>query len=100
MQTIQAIGWHRPSLLLDQAWLEKPWKLVPKDPFDELLDVLLKLPEIFKRVDELSHLQRRPLFHALLGIIDSLWEMDSDLERWNQDFEHKTPGRFYETKSQ
>jgi hypothetical protein len=72
LQTVQAIGWRWPTFLLDRAWLEQPWKLMPKDPFDRLLDILLKLPEIFKKVDETPHLQAQLLLLSLLEIIDLL----------------------------
>jgi len=47
LQTVQAIGWRQPTFLLDRVWLEQPWKLMPKDLFDRLLDILLNLPEFF-----------------------------------------------------
>jgi hypothetical protein len=70
LQTDQAIGWGQPTFLLDRVWLEQPWKLMPKDLFDRLLDILLNLPEFFfKKVDKTSHLQAQPLLLSLLEII-------------------------------
>jgi hypothetical protein len=99
LQTLQAIGWHSPTFLLDQAWLEQPWRLTSKEPFDKLLDILLKLLGILEKADEKERLQSQTLFISLLEIIDLLWDLDADLERWCKVLERGTRGPFYQTRS-
>jgi len=50
------------------------------------------------KVDETPHLQAQAFLLSLLEIIDRLWDVDADLERWYKELENNTPGPLYQTK--
>jgi hypothetical protein len=91
----QSLGQSSKSFLTEPAWRELPWSS-PKSHFDELLDILLELPDLFAHSDELPKSTSPPqrLRGSLLSIRQA-YQMESQLSDWFASFEASTSGALY-----
>lgn len=76
--------------------MERPWKVIPKTPFDELNDGLFKLPSIFEALDRLrrepNHDGLQDCFHDIIG---RFLEVGSFLQGLCENFKRSVSGPFY-----
>ncbi|KAJ9616958.1 hypothetical protein H2200_000678 [Cladophialophora chaetospira] len=67
-------------------WKTVPWTLHPKDPKNELLDILIEIPAVLEDLEELLHCpeddtDRQISLHESLE--ERCWILDSQLQQWS-----------------
>jgi hypothetical protein len=92
---VEALEVRQSTFLTDAPWTDSPYEITPKNPSDQLLDFLGLTSIILKRLDGLKHLRSDMYLPTALGIIDSCWKIDADLDLWYKDLEEKSPGPLY-----
>lgn len=68
---------HKKTFLSDDAWKTVPFSVIPKSPYDRLLDIVLEAPAIMTVADEMSAI-KSPYrkFEEALRIADLCWGFD------------------------
>ena len=84
------------TFLTDAQWRDLPWKSSQKGLRDLLIDILLEMPEIYHRTDELARENcRSKILSGLINISELCWRIDSQLNEWYGRFETSVGGPVY-----
>ena len=84
------------TFLADRKWCDLPWKSSQKGLQDLLTDILLKMPEIYRRNDELSREScQSKMLTGLISVVERCWQVDSQLKDWYSRFEISVAGPIY-----
>lgn len=71
------------TVLADTQWRDLPWKSSQKGLRDLLIDILLEIPEVYHRTDELTRDNcRSKILPGLINIMKLCWRIDSQLNEW------------------
>jgi hypothetical protein len=87
---------RRLSFLAEPEWLQQPWASTTKDPYDQLIDILLQAPRIYTDSDAVDH-ETRPhaILSGLLHSVNECWRFDGALQGWQSRLADAVPGALY-----
>ncbi|KAL2827116.1 hypothetical protein BJY01DRAFT_241219 [Aspergillus pseudoustus] len=80
---ILGVGRRKCSPFSDSQWMSAPWKGTPKSPLDELTDVLVQIPGLLERLDNIrasSVAKRSP--KAWNDLLDECIRIEQTLLAW------------------
>lgn len=84
------------TVLADIEWCDLPWKSSQKGLRDLLIDLLLEMPEIYHRMDEVGREKcLTKILPGLIDIADLCWQIDMKLNKWYTLFETYVGGPLY-----
>lgn len=77
---------RKPSPFSSREWKTIPWSLIPKDPKNELLDILIDVPGLQENFDELrachdDDIERKVYLRQ--SVKKTCWLLDYQLRRWS-----------------
>lgn len=86
------------TFLVDPQWRNLPWSSCPtsKNPYDEILDLVLETPEVYARTDALDAVTKEQ--DILTGAVETVREclrVDRELAGWLARFEAAVAGPLY-----
>ena len=95
IQTLRAMERKEKTFLSQTEWMELPWKSTPKGSFDQLLDLVLKAPDMIRRGsvigNELPEIQPR----LAVELFKDCLELDAQLELFHQSLSEGADGPLY-----
>ena len=95
VQINQVIKSKQPSYLAEPDWIQLPWKSRPKTLFDQLLDQIAILADLFIQGCQIEGLESSILLPAILGIIKRCWQIEAELRRVYDALESECQGPLY-----
>ena len=91
-QTLRAMERKEASFLSQKAWMELPWTSTPKSSFDQLLDLVLKAPDMIRRGSVIGN-EPPEIQHKLADeLFKDCLELDAQLELFYQSLSEGTNG--------
>ncbi len=78
---------RKKSILGSPAWKHIPWSLEPKSAADHLIDILVDIPAVLERLDELQ-VETNPekKRRGQEALLQACWKYDRDLLAWFASF--------------
>ncbi len=96
MKIIGSLLQNRESFLSRPDWMQRPWKIFPKSPVDELIDPLFHLLPVFRQFDEIIGGTSQALRQrGLRDIIAKSLEVESTIRTVYANFEKSVSGPLY-----
>lgn len=77
---------RKPSPFSSPEWKSIPWSVIPKDPKDELMDILIDIPSTLEDFDKFlvcphEDIERKGSLHR--SVKKSSWLLDYQLRQWS-----------------
>lgn len=87
---------HTRTFLADSQWRDLPWKPSQKGLRDMLIDILLEMPEIYHRNDELAReTDGSKVMSRIINITELCWQLDSQIREWYDQYKTFVAGPMY-----
>lgn len=86
------------SFLARPEWLDIPWSSKPdsKDPFDQLVDIQLNIPEYYAQAAALDNVSDpRQALHNACTVVEEGLRVEDSLKKWFESFQRALPGSLY-----
>ncbi|KAH0847032.1 C6 zinc finger domain protein [Fonsecaea pedrosoi] len=85
----------QPSFLGDPLWLEVPWQVKPKTPYDRIYDFLTCAPELLRQGEMLEHMDFDGKLQLATKMIWKCWKLDAELQSVYDSLEKSHDGPLY-----
>ncbi|KAL5087879.1 hypothetical protein Trisim1_007289 [Trichoderma cf. simile WF8] len=87
IMVLPSIYTRKQSILSSPAWKQVPWSLEPKSATDNLVDILVDIPTILEKLDDLqdeTNIEKKRKRQEVL--LQTCWKYDRDLLAWFMSF--------------
>lgn len=96
MEVLGSLIGRRSTFFSSPEWMERPWKIIPKTPLDEINDALFIIPAIFEQFDQLSFdTNQSVLQDGLRDVVSKLLAVESILQCLYARLEKSVSGPLY-----
>ncbi|KAJ5762456.1 C6 zinc finger domain-containing protein [Penicillium nucicola] len=92
---LHALQAYTSTILVDPAWIEQPWTIMPKTFLDRVTDCLAKAPSILERLPLLHHLNPNQQLELVHELAHECWQLEERLSRIYDEMLCSTPGPLY-----
>ncbi|KAJ5688729.1 hypothetical protein N7462_003121 [Penicillium macrosclerotiorum] len=92
---LHALNHNSSTILSEPIWMEQPWSILPKLPFDRVADCLAKAPGILNRVPLLFSLDPNQQLDLIRELVYQCLEIDMALKQIDDDLRLATSGDLY-----
>jgi hypothetical protein len=93
---VKSIVRREETFLSHPSWMERPWQCFSKTTLDEISDVVLGMPAVFRQFDSIFREQDQIIVERRLHeIVAKCLKLDSALRRLHENFGKTTTGPLY-----